>query len=160
MTWTYLDAVWMHPTVTWDSDTVVRSVLDVLDGDADRFGVVRLVPPTLLVAAGALTTWLAQRRSGRRSVTPLVGTAIALGYTPLLVAVAWASRVPVAPDTSGRVVVGNTITTAADVAGPPLFPTTVVALVYPVVFGLLGGTVTRRLVRLADRFGRSPPTGP
>ena len=159
MTWTYLDAVWVHPTVTWDNVTVVRSVLDVLDGDADQFGVVRLVPPVLLVVAGALTTWLVSRRSGPRSVTPLTGATIAFGYTPLVVAVAYASRVPVAPAASGRVVVGNTITTAADVAGvtagPPLFPTAVVALVYPVGFGLIGGALAHLLVRLTDRLGHS-----
>ncbi|WP_152040457.1 hypothetical protein [Salinigranum salinum] len=163
MTWTYLDAMWVHPTVTWDNVTVVRSVLDVLDGDTDRFVVLRLVPPTLLVAAGALTAWLAGRRAGPRSVTPLVGATIALGYTPLVVAVAWLTRVPVAPAASGRVVVGNTITTAADVAGvaagPPLFPTVVVALVYPVVFGLLGGVLSQQLVALADWLRRAYPPG-
>jgi hypothetical protein len=94
-------------------------------------------------------------------VTPLVGTAITLGYTPLVVAVAWASRVPVAPDASGRLVVGNTVTMAADIAGVaaglPLSPTVVVTLVYPVVFGLLGGILVHRLVRLADRLGRAWP---
>ena len=55
--------------------------------------------------------------------------------------------------------VGNTITTAADVAGvtagPPLFPTAVVALVYPVGFGLIGGALVHLLVRLTNRLGHS-----
>lgn len=144
-TWTWFDASGAHPLVHWDNVYVYRSVLDDLDGTADQYRFLRVVPPILVTLAGATTGLLARHRlsgfSSHRS-DPALGASLTLGYAPVLLVAYWWSRAPVAPNASGEVRIGSTATNASELAGvtagPPLLFVVVIAVGYPVVFGVLG----------------------
>lgn len=72
----------------------------------------------------------------------MLGASIAFGYAPVLLVAYWWSRAPVAPNASGEVRVGSTVTNASELAGVTAGPSPVFGLVaavlYPVVFGVLG----------------------
>lgn len=154
-TWTYFDALGAAPVVTWDEVLVRRGVLDVLDGAADNYALLRVLPPALLAVAGGVAVTLADRLRGdgeARSpgaVTPEIGSYVALGYTPVLLLALWVATVPAAPGASGTVEIGGTLADAVALqgatAGPPPVPAVVAAVGFPLVFGLAGGVLATRL---------------
>lgn len=152
-TWLYFDVLGVAPTVQWDNVTVIRGTLEMLTvhGYGSGYSALWVVPPATLVLAGGFTVGLARRLGAGEAlsatspdaVTPAAGAYVALGYTPTMLVALWAATVPVAPDASGPVRIGATVTDAADVAGVTAGPTplfaVLAAVTYPLLFGLLGG---------------------
>ncbi|QLG27657.1 hypothetical protein HUG10_08890 [Halorarum halophilum] len=91
-----------------------------------------LVPPVLLVAAG-----YAFVRSDGIGLSMAVsgGASVAVGYTPLLVLGAFLITAPAAEHVA---------------AGPAGIPSLFAALVYPVVFGALGGVLAKKRVQAIE----------
>lgn len=156
-TWTWFDASGARPMVHWDNVWIYRSVLDGLDGNADRYRFLRVVPAILVTLAGATTGLLARHRlSGFSSHTshPALGASLALGYAPVLLGAFWWARAPVAPNASGQVRLGSTAANASELAGITAGPTplfaVVIAVMYPVVFGVLGMAFSQVLAATRD----------
>ncbi|MFB6123642.1 MAG: transporter [Haloferacaceae archaeon] len=98
--------------------------VDLVDGLDAVSPAVHLVPPVLLVAAGAGLAWRVDAADARDGAT--TGATVVLGYFPLAVVGAFLFVV-VAGDAAAR---------------PDLLPAAVVAgVAYPAVFGALGGVV-------------------
>ena len=157
-TWTWFDAMGVEPTVEFTSDgtdvTIIRGVFDVIDGNADRYAETSwVVPIALLTVAGAVADGAVRRfvSDDRGRIDVHVGALIALGYTPVMLAALWLATVPVAPGASGTVEIGSTNVKASTLegvtAGPPVQYAVLVAVVYPLVFGLVGGVLWNEIER-------------
>jgi len=149
-TWTWFDAMGVEPTVEFTSDgtgvTIIRGVFGVMDGNADRYAEMSwVVPIALLTVAGAVADGAVRRFASddRRRIDVHVGALIALGYTPVMLAALWLATVPVAPGATGTVEIGSTTLEASTIegvtAGPSVPYAVLAAVVYPLVFGLVGG---------------------
>ncbi|PSQ18356.1 hypothetical protein BRD02_00855 [Halobacteriales archaeon QS_8_69_73] len=149
-TWTWFDAMGVEPTVEFTSDgtgvTIARGVFDVMDGDADRYAETSwVVPIALLTVAGAAADGAVRRFASddRRRIDVHVGALITLGYTPVMLAALWLATVPVAPGATGTVEIGSTTLEASTIegvtAGPSVPYAVLAAVVYPLVFGFVGG---------------------
>ena len=151
-TWTWFDAMGVEPTVEFTSDgtdvSIIRGVFDVIDGNADRYAETSwVVPIALLTVAGAVANGAVRRfvSDDRRRLDVYVGALIALGYTPVMLAALWLETVPVAPGATGTVEIGSTnvrgSTLEGVTAGPPVPYAVLAAVVYPLVFGFVGGVL-------------------
>lgn len=145
--WTQFDLLGVFPTVQTENLTVIRGVLNGLDHGSGNYSLYRIVPPILLTMSGGLTVALVRRLSSGDpdGVIPLTGGCISLGFSPVLLFSLWVATVPVAPEASGEVRVGNTILPATDLAGVAAGPAPLMgiltAVVYPLFFGSLGGLI-------------------
>ena len=157
-TWTWFDAMGVEPTVEFTSDgtgvTVVRGVFDVMDGNGDRYAETSwVVPIALLTVAGAVADGAVRRFASddRGRIDVHVGALIALGYTPVMLAALWLATVPVAPGATGTVEIGSTTVQASTIegvtAGPSVPYAVLAAVVYPLVFGLVGGVLWNEIER-------------
>lgn len=149
-TWTWFDAMGVEPTVEFTSDgtdvTITRGVFGVMDGSADRYAETSwVVPIALLTVAGAVADGAVRRFASddRGRIDVYVGALIALGYTPVMLATLWLATVPVAPGATGTVEIGSTTLEASTIegvtAGPSVPYAVLAAVVYPLVFGSVGG---------------------
>ena len=157
-TWTWFDAMGVEPTVEFTSDgtdvTIIRGVFDVIDCNADRYAETSwVVPIALLTVAGAVADGAVRRFASddRGRIDVHVGALIALGYTPVMLAALWLATVPVAPNATGTVEIGSTTVQASTIegatAGPSVPYAVLAAVVYPLVFGLVGGVLWNEIER-------------
>lgn len=147
--WTLLDAHWIHPSVVIHGTGVIRvrrDILGILGNRGKSFGVLlRTGPPFLLIVAGAFTATLLRWKTSKEYGL-YAGAVIAVGYAPLVVIPGLLARVPVAPNATGDVQLGNTIFAASKLTGvtahPDIFAILVVAIFYPTVFGAVGAWIS------------------
>jgi hypothetical protein len=131
----------------------------VRDGTADREAETSWVVPIAhlpvasAVADGAVCRFASDDRG---SIDVHVCASIALGRASVMLAAVWLATVPVAPGATGTVEIGPTIVRTSTIegvtAGPPVPHAVLVAVVYALVFGSVGGLLGHGIER-SQRVG-------